>query len=94
MSAIHPGRTFLRLPLANVRFRPIADIQPLRHFGRMFTTFQCALCMKPLKLDHRFRAVRIITSDGFREDDEAPSQELVCHSECLEQALGENVPIL
>lgn len=56
--------------------------------------FQCALCMKPLKLDDRFRAVRIITSEGFRGDDDAPFQELVCHSECLEQALGEVVPIL
>ena len=60
----------------------------------MLVKFQCALCMKPLKPDDGFRAVRITTSEGFRGDNDAPSQELVCHSRCLEQALGENVPIL
>jgi hypothetical protein len=60
----------------------------------MLMKFQCALCMKSLKPDDGFRAVRITTFDGSRGDRDAPWQEMVCHFECLEQALGQNVPIV
>lgn len=56
---------------------------------------ECPFCRKVVEPEaDTFRWVTIVTEEGWRGQKDGPQQDFGCHYECLDQLLGQYVPVL